>query len=223
MAPFRGRVRDCVFRILHHAVCALTVGAVWSGAASAQDSAVSAPPTATAAASTTAATTASAHDWATWRPTAPATRIGSSEAPNIDGDLSDPAWQQAPAVDEFYQLEPDTGRPGSERTVVRILYDENNIYVAFYNYDSNPSGIMASVKARDGNTDGGDFVRLYLDPGMTRRNGYAFVLNPLGMRVDILIKNNTDYLVDWDTLWTGKTRIVADGWTAEFAIPFRSI
>src|SRR5262249_16932306 len=81
----------------------------------------------------------------------------------------------------------------------------------------------ATVKARDGNTDGGDFVRVYLDPGMTRRNGYAFVLNPLGMRVDVLIKNNFDYLVDWDTIWDGKVKRVADGWTAEFAIPFRSI
>lgn len=163
------------------------------------------------------------HDWATWRPTAAATRITSKEAPTIDGNLSDPIWQKAPAIDEFYQLEPDTGKPGSERTVVRVLYDENNLYVSFYCYDSHPDSIVASVKARDGNTDSGDFVRVYLDPGMTRRDGYAFILNPLGMRVDVLIKNNTDYLIEWNTLWDGHAHRVADGWTAEFSIPFRSI
>jgi len=166
---------------------------------------------------------APAHDWATWRPTAQATRIAPSEAPTIDGDVSDPIWQKASSIDEFYQLEPDTGKPASERTVVHVLYDDTTIYVAFYAYDSQPDQVIGSIKTRDGNADSDDSVRVYLDPSMSRRNGYAFLINPLGMRVDALIQNNTDYLVEWNTIWTAHARKVADGWTAEFAIPFRSI
>jgi hypothetical protein len=237
MAPVRGTDRVRFSTVVRRIACIVFIGAGASDVASAQEPAPpitpTVPPAQSPVTSTTpvasppnaaaATATGAPHDWTTWRPSAPATRISSAEAPKIDADPNDPVWQKAPPIEEFYQLEPDTGRPGSERTVVRVLYDEKNLYVLFYNYDSNPAGVMGTVKARDGNSDGGDFVRLYLDPGMTRRNGYAFVLNPLGMRVDILIKNNTDYLVDWDTLWDGKAGRVADGWVAEYRIPFRSI
>lgn len=210
----RERIVESVRRF---SLAAMILGAA-CGTAAAQSAAV--PPNPEGPAQ---GTSSAPHDWATWRPSSTATRITPAEAPKIDGDPSDPVWQRAQKIDEFYQLEPDTGRPGSERTEARVLYDENNLYVLMYAHDSDPNGIIATVKARDGNTDGGDFMRVYLDPGQTRRNGYAFVMNPLGMRVDVLIKNNNDYLIDWDTLWDGKAGRVADGWVAEFAIPFRSI
>src|ERR1700716_2961625 len=65
-------------------------------------------------------------DFDTYRPTGKATRIQANEAPIIDGDLSDPAWAKAEPIDEFYQLDPDTGKPGSGPTVARFLYDEAN-------------------------------------------------------------------------------------------------
>src|SRR6478736_549277 len=71
---------------------------------------------------------APAHDFQTYRPTLAATRITATEAPNIDGDISDPVWQKAPALDEFYQLEPREGAPASERTIVHVLYDDKNLY-----------------------------------------------------------------------------------------------
>jgi hypothetical protein len=61
-----------------------------------------------------------------------AVRIDSSEAPVIDGDLSDAVWAKAAVLDDFRQVEPDTGQPASERTVLRILYDENNLYFGVY-------------------------------------------------------------------------------------------
>src|SRR6266850_749041 len=71
-----------------------------------------------------------------------AVRIEPSEAPIIDGDLSDPVWARAGVLDDFAQVEPDTGRPASERTVLRILYDENNIYFSVYCYDDEPDKII---------------------------------------------------------------------------------
>src|SRR5258708_10462875 len=79
------------------------------------------------------------HDFQTYRPSLPATRIAESEAPTIDGDISDAIWQKAPALDEFYQLEPREGAPAHERTVVHVLYDGKNIYISFMAFSDHPA------------------------------------------------------------------------------------
>jgi hypothetical protein len=160
-------------------------------------------------------------DFSAYRPVAQAVRIAARQAPRIDGDLSDPVWQKAAPIDEFYQLEPMEGAPAAERTVVRVLYDENNLYFSVMAYD--PAPVTARIKQRDGSIDSDDIIRIYLDPGMTRRNGYLFEVNPLGARREGLIQNNSDALYQWNTLWSAKARLVKGGWTAEIAIPFRSL
>jgi hypothetical protein len=70
------------------------------------------------------------------RPSIRAVRIASTEAPVIDANLSDPAWEKAAVIDGFTQRSPNPYEPATERTVVRILYDEHNLYFSFYNYDS---------------------------------------------------------------------------------------
>ena len=164
-----------------------------------------------------------ARDFSTYQPTAKATRIDAAKAPKLDGDISDAVWANATVIDEFYQLEPAEAQPASERTTVRILYDENSIYFAIRAYDREPNLIKASVKARDGELSKDDLVRIYLDPYKTRRDGYVFEVNALGARTDSLIENNNNFLIEWDTIWHAHGRVVADGWTAEVAIPFRSI
>jgi hypothetical protein len=136
-------------------------------------------------------------DFSSYRPSAPATRIETSEAPKIDGDVSDAVWTKAPIIDKFYQIEPKAGETATRRTVARVLYDRNAIYVSFYCYDDDPKNIPSGAKARDSGVSNGDIVRLYLDPEQTRRNAYAFEVNPLGGRLDALIQNNADYLPDW--------------------------
>ena len=163
-----------------------------------------------------------ARDFGTYVPRARATKIEPSEAPVIDGDVSDAIWARAQVIDEFYQLEPDTGQPISERTEVRFLYDTDNLYISIYAYDRSPQLISATTKNRDGNFAVDDTVRVILDPLNTRRDGYLFVMNALGGRIDDLIQNNTDFIREWNSIWTGKSRIVADGWTVEMAIPFRN-
>ncbi|HEX4301777.1 MAG TPA: sugar-binding protein [Rhizomicrobium sp.] len=163
------------------------------------------------------------HDFQTYRPSLPGTRIDAKDAPNIDGDVSDPVWQKAPAIDEFYQLEPHEGAPADERTVVHVLYDENNLYLSIMAYDDEPGKITAHIKARDGAIDQDDLFRIYLDPSMTRRNGYIFEVNPLGARREGLVQNNIDVLYQWNTLWSAKARILPNGWSVEVVIPFRSI
>ena len=155
--------------------------------------------------------------------TTQALRIDTSEAPIIDGDLSDPAWSRATVIDEFYQSQPDIGEPATERTVLRIMYDEFNLYIGVYNYDSTPEEIVVRAMARDGQLFTSDSVTVTLDPGATRRNGYSFQVAASGGRGDALLQNNSDALNRWDTIWDAKAQLVADGWVAEYSIPFRSL
>lgn len=166
---------------------------------------------------------APAHDFSTYRPSAEATRVSDSEAPTIDGDISDAIWARSKVITEFYQVEPKGGEPATEKTEVRVLYDQNAIYFSFHCHDSDPANIPLGAKARDNGVVNGDFVRIYLDPNVTRRDGYAFEVNVLGGRQDGLLSNNSEPIYQWNTIWAAKTKRVADGWTVEVEIPFRSI
>lgn len=158
-----------------------------------------------------------------YHPQAQAHRITAAEAPTIDGDLSDAVWRQAPVIDRFYQVDPKEGAPASERTEVRMLYDAGTLYIAIKAYDSEPGKIVSRIKQRDGDITKDDSVRIYLDPNHKGRDAFVFGISPSGARYDALLKNNYEFLDSWNTIWTAKTRITADGWQAEIAIPFRSI
>ena len=157
------------------------------------------------------------------RPSIRAVRIDAAEAPVIDGDLSDEAWAKAAVIDDFRQRSPNPYEAGTERTVVRILYDENNLYFSFYAYDSTPDQIVARNMQRDGQAFTSDSVMIFLDPGQTRRNAYNFEITAAGGRSDQLELNNTEELTEWDTIFDARARIVGDGWVSEFAIPFKSL
>ena len=157
------------------------------------------------------------------RPSVQAARIEMSEAPVIDGDLSDPAWSKATVIDKFTQKQPNPGTEPTERTVVRIMFDANNLYFGIYNYDSQPDAIIARSMERDGPLYTADSIVIQLDPGQTRRNAYSFEVGASGGRVDELELNNTVELTEWNAIWVARVRRVPDGWVAEVAIPFRSL
>lgn len=157
------------------------------------------------------------------RQSAPATRISASEAPKIDGDLADPAWAKATAIEQFHQKQPNPGLPPTERTVLRIMYDENNLYFGVYNYDSQPNAIIARSMQRDGPLYTADSIVIQLDPLQSRRNAYSFEVGASGGRTDEIELNNTLELTQWNAIWEAKVRRVSDGWVAEIAIPFRSM
>ena len=118
------------------------------------------------------------------RPSAKAVRIETAEAPTIDGDLSDAAWSKATVIDKFTQKQPNPGTQPTERTVLRIMYDENNLYFGIYNYDSEPDAIVARSMQRDGPLYTSDSFVIQLDPGQSRRNAYSFEVGASGGRTD---------------------------------------
>jgi hypothetical protein len=157
-------------------------------------------------------------------PVAQAVQIQSAEAPTLDGDLSDAVWARAPVItEEFRQVEPNAGDMPTERTEIRVLFDDENIYFGINLLDSEPDQIVTRIMTRDGNLATGDNFRLYLDPNLTRRNGYVFEIGPTGGRLEGLIQNNTDLLTEWDGLWTARARRTNTGWASEIAIPFRTL
>ena len=158
-----------------------------------------------------------------YEPEAGIARIDINEAPKIDGDISDPVWSRATRIDTFYQTEPVQGAKPSETTVAYMAYDENNLYFAFYCGDSQPEQILATVMQRDRQLYQDDNIRVYLDPYNSARDAMAFLVNSLGTQMDILIENNSNFYPEWDTIWDVEARRTSDGWTAEMAIPFRSI
>ena len=162
-------------------------------------------------------------DFQHYEPEAEIARIASDEAPKIDGDISDPVWSKATRIDRFYQTEPVRGAEPSETTVVYIAYDENNLYFAFFCGDSQPDKILATVMQRDRELWQDDNIRVYLDPYDSSRDAMAFLVNSLGTQMDMLIENNSNFYPEWDTIWDVEARRTDDGWTAEMAIPFRSI
>jgi len=157
------------------------------------------------------------------RPSIAAVRIETAEAPTIDGDLSDPAWAKAAVIDNFTQKQPNPGEPGTERTVLRILYDEDNLYFGVYNYDKQPDAIIALSMSRDGPLYTTDSFVIQLDPGQTRHNAFSFEVGASGGRVDEIEQNNTQEINQWNAIWVARVRRVNDGWVAEVAIPFRSL
>ena len=144
-------------------------------------------------------------------------------APQIDGLLDEPLWEDAALIDELTQVEPIQGAAPSQRTEVRILYDSDFIYFGIRCFDTEPQRIIAKQLQRDADQGSDDRVLLVLDPYFDHRNGYFFVVNPLGARRESLIENNSSVRDDWDGIWYAKSRIDEQGWTTEIAIPFKTI
>ncbi len=145
------------------------------------------------------------------------------QPPVIDGRVNEEVWNQAFAVEEFYQREPNEGKPVSEKTIFLTCYDENHIYFAVKCWDD-PKKITAKEMARDVSLGNDDRVQIILDTYLDNRNGYWFQIGPRGSIGDAIVSDNGAVLnKEWDGLWTGKARITEWGWEAELAIPFKTM
>ena len=157
------------------------------------------------------------------RPTRTAVVTAVSEPILLDGVLNEPAWQASPQIGALVQRIPTAGAAPSERTEVTLLRDADNLYIGVMCHDSEPDGILASQMARDAALRSDDYVELLLDTFRDQSNAYYFATNPNGALVDGLVFANGETNEDWDAIWTVETARSDRGWSAEFAIPFRSL
>jgi hypothetical protein len=136
----------------------------------------------------------------------------------IDGRLEEPAWDTAPAHDGFVQLFPDEGKPPSQVTELRVLYDDRNLYIGVVCHDTEPVKIQRPLGRRD-SAPFSDQVAIYLDSMHDRRTAYVFQLNAAGVQSDWLVYGDDQENTDWDAVWEGATAAIQDGWSAEFVLP----
>jgi hypothetical protein len=147
-----------------------------------------------------------------------------TEPIKIDGKLDEEVWSQAEIAGEFRQQEPNEGTPATEKTEVRVLFDEKNLYIGIHAFDSEPAHINARELVRDAGFSNDDKVEILLDTYHDRRNAYRFAVNPLGTQQDALITDEgRDVNLSWDAPWVSAGRIDESGWTVEIAIPLTTL
>ena len=149
------------------------------------------------------------------RPHITATRT--PQAPVIDGRLDDPVWATAAPSDMFVQHFPDEGAPPSERTVVRVLYDDKNIYIGVDAEQLN-APIVRRLARRDSPIPS-DGVWMDIDSRRTGVGAFHFGVNAAGMLSDGIHFDDTNYTGDWDAVWEAKVADTGRGYSVEFRIP----
>jgi hypothetical protein len=146
-----------------------------------------------------------------------------SHPPVMDGKLDDAVWALATPVTEFRQSDPHEGEPGSERTEVRVLYDDYAIYIGARLYDADASKITSHLGRRDTFTQSDDF-RVLLDSYHDHRTAFRFDITPGGVKGDIQFGDDGNFTdQSWDPVWEAVTSIDSLGWTAEERIPFSQL
>ena len=173
-------------------------------------------------------------------PTATARAVATP--PVLDGRLTDSVWQQAPPVTGFIQRELHEGAQVTQRTEVRIITDGQALYVGAWLYDTDPVGIVAGAKVRDGDITKSDYFGILLDTFHDRQNGFVFTTTPAGIEYDAQVVNEGEgggvqlpgqtsamagalggFNLNWDGTWTVATSVDSGGWYAEFRIPFTTL
>ena len=145
-----------------------------------------------------------------------------TEPITIDGVLDEPIWRAAPRIGDLTQRQPDEGRSPTQRTEVTLVYDRDNLYVGVVAHDSEPQRVIGSQMARDASLSSDDRIEILLDTFRDHRSAFYFATNPSGALVDGLVASG-QLNADWDAIWDVRTRRTEQGWTAEFAIPFKSL
>jgi hypothetical protein len=194
----------CRFRICSFIPVALIL-AVHAPALSAQEREPAAPAGSTAAP----------------RPVSSASKVTS--APAIDGTLDERVWLEAEPLTGFVQAEPFEGEPASQITEVRILYDDQAIYVGVVCYDRDPSSIVTTDTRRDPSLGEMDSFQMIFDTFHDRQNGFVFGTNAAGAQYDAQVRDQGDQAQSWDGSWEVRTTTNAASWVAEFRIPLRTL
>ena len=156
----------------------------------------------------------------------PALQLTPEEQIELDGLLTESAWDRAEPAGEFIQQEPTEGGVPTERTEVYVLYSRDVLYIGAILYDSEPEGILGHQKQRDQGLGSDDRFMWMLDTFLDGRTGYFFETNPAGLLGDGLMRASSGRFgvsKEWDGIWNVKTAHGDYGWSLEIEIPFRTL
>jgi len=131
----------------------------------------------------------------------------------IDGIPSEDVWNTVDYGGNFVQWQPNEGKPPSQQTQFKILYDDRFLYVAYWCYDQSPDSIVKRLGRRDDFP--GDFVEINIDSYHDKRTAFSFTTSASGVRGDEFVSNNgNNWDQSWNPIWFAKTHITQQGWTA---------
>jgi hypothetical protein len=165
--------------------------------------------------------------------------IAIEEAPLIDGEvLGDAIWQQIKPFGDLRQIRPNFEQPATEKTEIRVAYTSETFYVSVVCYDSEPDKLVVSDARRDANLDNTDAFIFILDTYKDNQNGFIFGTNSIGVEYDAQVDNEGQgnnnanrqqggtiggFNLNWDGSWVVQAQVGDYGWSAEFAIPLRTL
>jgi hypothetical protein len=144
-----------------------------------------------------------------------------TEKPAIDGNLDDTCWNTGTWAGDYVQWIPTEGAKASHPTEFKILYDDNNLYVAFRAHDKEPSKIQRRAGRRDAFQ--GDMVGICFDSYHDHRTGFEFDITAYGQKIDNIITNPWNNDFNWNAVWTGKVGLEDSAWVAEMEIPLSQL
>ena len=134
----------------------------------------------------------------------------------LDGSFDEPSWRDAPVANGFVQNEPREGQPATFDTDVRVLYDEQALYLGVFAHDDTPDAIIVSDLKKDFNTGASDTFFVVIDTFSDERNGFEFATNPAGAKWDAQMANEgREINANWDGIWDVRTRM----WRAAISRP----
>jgi len=140
----------------------------------------------------------------------------------IDGVLDEDFWQKAPRSGDFTQYQPDEGKPASESTFVRVVYDDEALYVGMEMYDSEPDKIINRLTRRDRDIQA-DCINVIVDSHHDHQTAYAFTVYSSGTQKDGYRYDDINNDDSWDAVWESVTQKTNWGWIAELRIPFHCL
>ncbi len=158
------------------------------------------------------------------RATKRAAAVRTTEPIVVDGALDEAAWALAQPVGDFYQQFPNEFGPASERSEVRFLYDNDMLYIGAMLYDREPNRLIIDSLRRDFSNFQSDSFLLVFDTFLDHRTGYGFNTNAAGAQRDVQATDNgrrND--ANWDGVWISRSKVLANGWSTEIAVPFKTL
>ena len=140
---------------------------------------------------------------------------------SIDGQLNEAAWLLAPVAADFTQLAPNPGNKSRQHTEVKVLYDDEFMYVGAIMHDSAPDSILSQLSARD-QLENTDFFGFWISSFRDGINAFEFFVTPAGIQLDAQVSTfGEDF--NWNAVWQCNTSITENGWIAEFKIPYSAL
>ena len=150
-------------------------------------------------------------------------QISKTSVPPIIDGVMDEVWKDAAIIDDLHQTDPVEFAEPTEKTVIRVFYDENFLYVSGEMHYEDPSQIVANKLAQGTSLRDEDRLRIYINPFDDDRKGYIFQTNANGVRSEGIIEDVRNRNFDWTGIWHTKAKFTDYGWFVEFAIPYKTI